>query len=104
MGGNHSEGLKKQNFDLIDKLLACECGATKQTARHILEECRLFNRQRRSWWVKERRNSPSEVIIYRKMLMTPPYTSMAADFIRSTGLIRQYQALNKDQQEGFTRV
>ena len=26
---------------------SCECGANKQTARHILHECRLFNRQRR---------------------------------------------------------
>lgn len=27
---------------------------------------------------------------------------MAADFIRSTGLIGQFQALDKDQQQGFS--
>ena len=36
------------------------------------------------------------------MLNNPRYKSMAADFIRSTGLIGQFQALDKDQQQGFS--
>lgn len=38
------------------------------------------------------------------MLTKPRYASMAAEFIRSTGLIGQYQALDEDQSCGFTRV
>ena len=29
---------------------------------------------------------------------------MAADFIKSTGLCGQYQALDEDQQQGFSRA
>ena len=81
---------------------SCECGANKQTARHILHECRLFNRQRRECWAKERRKTLDGVISHADMLNNPRYISMAADFIRSTGLIRQFQALDKDQQQGFS--
>ena len=28
----------------------CECGAAKQTARHILQECRIYSRKRRTLW------------------------------------------------------
>ena len=38
------------------------------------------------------------------MLNKPRYISIAADFIKSTRLIRQYQALDKDQQHGFSRA
>lgn len=34
----------------------------------------------------------------------PRYASMAADFIRSTGLTGQYQAFGEDQSYGFTMV
>ena len=36
------------------------------------------------------------------MLANPRYASMAADFMRSTGLIGQYQALDEDKKQGFT--
>lgn len=81
----------------------CECGG-KQTARHILHECRLFNKQRRKWWANERRKAEGGVITHKDMLTKPRYASMAADFMRSTGLIGQFQALDEDQQQGFTRV
>lgn len=35
------------------------------------------------------------------MLTVPGYVSKAADFMRSTGLIGQYQALDNDQQQGI---
>lgn len=38
------------------------------------------------------------------MLTKPRYASMAAEFIGSTGLIGQYQALDEDQSCGFTGV
>ncbi len=44
------------------------------------------------------------VITHKDMLTKPRYASMAADFMRSTGLIGQYQVLEEDQQQGFTRV
>ncbi len=81
----------------------CECGA-KQTARHILHECKLFSKKRRMWWAEERRKVERGVITHKDMLTKPRYASMAADFMRSTGLIGQYQALEKDQQQGFNRV
>ncbi len=81
----------------------CECGA-RQTARHILHECRLFSKKRREWWAEERRKVKFGVITHKDMLTKPRYASMAADFMRSTGLIGQYQVLEEDQQQGFTRV
>ena len=44
------------------------------------------------------------MITHEDMLTTPRYASMAADFMRSTRLIRQFQTLDEDQQQGFTRV
>ena len=69
-----------------------------------LHECGLFNKERRRWWAKESRLAPTGVIIHKEMLSSPEYTSMAADFMRSTVLIGQFQALEEDQQQGFTRV
>ena len=83
---------------------SCECGADKQTARHILHECRLFNRQRREWWAKERRKTLGGVISHMDMLNNPCYISMAADFIKNTGLIGQFRALDIDQQQGFRKA
>ena len=69
-----------------------------------LIECKLFHKRRREWWKKERAESPTEAISYTDMLTVPGYVSKAADFMRGTGLIGQYQALDNDQQQGFTRV
>ena len=38
------------------------------------------------------------------MMTTPRYASMAADIIRHTELIGQYQALDKAQENRFTEV
>ena len=81
---------------------SCECGADKQTARHILHECRLFNRQRREWWAKERRKTLGGVISHTDMLNNLCYISMAADFIKNIGLIGQFRALDMDQQQRFS--
>ena len=83
---------------------SCTCGARRQTARHILHECRLLGRQRREWWANERRKAEGGVISHVDMLNNPRYITMAADFIKSTGLIGQYQALDVDQQHGFSRA
>ena len=83
---------------------SCECGAAKQTVRHVLHECRLFYKQRRTFWAGVKRKSPGEVISHKEIMSTPRYASMAADFMRSTGLIGQYHALDEEQKEGFTRV
>lgn len=74
----------------------CECGANQQTARHILHECRLFSKQRRKWWAEERRKVKLGVITHKDMMTKPRYASIAADFIKSTGLIGQFQALDND--------
>ena len=39
---------------------------------------------------------------HKGMPANPRYASMAADFMRSTGLIGQYQALDEDKKQGFT--
>ena len=83
---------------------SCTRGASKQTARHILHECRLLSRQRREWWANEKRKSFGGTIAHVDMLNNPRYISIAADFIKSTGLIGQYQALDEDQQHGFSRA
>ncbi len=83
---------------------SCECGSSKETVRHILLECKLYHKRRREWWKKERTESPTGAISWIDMLTVPGYVSKAADFMRSTGLIGQYQALDEDQQQGFTRV
>ena len=82
----------------------CECGSQKETIRHIPIECKLFHKRRREWWKKEKAESPTEAISYIDILTMPGYASKAANFMRSTGLIRRYQALDNDQQQGFTRV
>lgn len=83
---------------------SCECGATKQTVRHVLHECKLFYKQRRKWGAEVRRKSPDGVISHKEMITTPRYASMAADFMRSTGLIGQYQVLDEEQKDGFIRM
>ena len=83
---------------------SCTCGARRQTARHILHECRLLSRQRREWWANEKRKAFGGAISHVDMPNKPRYISMAADFIKSTGLIGQYQALDEDQQHGFIRA
>ena len=81
----------------------CECGVAKQTARHILQECKLYSRKRRTFWARIRTGSPSSMVIsHKEMLANPRYASMAANSMRSTGLIGQYQALDKYQKQGFT--
>ena len=81
---------------------SCECGADKQMARHILHECRLFDRQRRECWAKERRKTLGGVVSHTDMLNNPCAISMAADFMNNTGLIGQLRALDLDQQQGFS--
>ena len=82
----------------------CECGSPKETIRHILIECKLFHKRRREWWRKERTESLTGAIIYADMLTVPAHVSKAADFMRSTGLIGQYQALDEDQRQGFIKA
>ena len=82
----------------------CECGRARQTARHLLHECRLFRRQRNSLWTAERRKVSGGVITHEDMLTTPRYASMAANFIKSTGFIEQFRTLDEEQQEGFAGV
>ena len=81
----------------------CECGS-QETVRHILIECKLFHKRRREWWRKARTESLTGAITYEDMLTVPRYVSKAADFMRSTGLIGQYQALDEDQRQGFTKA
>ena len=72
-------------------------------ARHILQECKLYSRKRRTFWARIRTGSPSSMVIsHKEMLANPRYASIAADPMRSTELIGQYQALDKDQKQGFT--
>ena len=41
------------------------------------------------------------VISHKEMLANLRHAFIAADFMRSTGLIEQYQALDEDQKQGF---
>ena len=70
----------------------------------MLQEYRLFSTQRRRLWAVERRKAPGGVLTHVDMLTTPRYASMAADFMKSTGLIGQFHPLDMDQSEGFERV
>lgn len=60
------------------------------------DECRLFHEQRRTRLAGVRRESPGGVISHREMMTTPRYASMAAVFMRSIGLVGQYQALDEE--------
>ena len=51
----------------------CECGHTSQTVRHVLMECRKFNRLRQEIWKEERRKEPFGVVEWKKMLSHPLY-------------------------------
>ena len=82
----------------------CECSSQKETVRYILIECKVFHKRRREWWKKESAELFTGAISYTDMLTVPGYVSKAADSMRSTGLIGQYQALDNDQQQGYTRV
>lgn len=82
----------------------CECGRARQTARHLLHECRLYAKQRSRLWAAERRKVQGGVITHEDMLTTPRYASMAANFIWNTGLIGQFRALDEEQEEGFVEA
>lgn len=69
-----------------------DCEITRQTARHIHQEYKLFNRQRRKLWAVKRRKTPGGVSTHEEILTIPRYASTAADFMKSTGLIAQFQA------------
>ena len=75
----------------------------KQSVMYFMSAGCSINKEE-SWWAGVRRRSPGGVISHKEMMTTPRYASMAADFIRSTGLIGQYQALDAEQREGFARV
>ena len=48
------------------------------------------------WWAVVGRPSPGGVISHRAMETIPCYASMAAVFMRSIGLVGQYQALDEE--------
>ncbi len=71
----------------------CECGHSLQTVRHILMECRKFNRLRQDIWKEQGRKEPFGVVEWKKMLTYPPYTKKAIDFMRRTRLLKQYHGV-----------
>lgn len=70
-------------------------GYAYQTARHMLEECRKYSELRWSTWSQERRKVKYDDVMYTEMLTK--YAQNAAVFIRKTGLLQQYKALDEDQ-------
>ena len=66
----------------------CECRARKQTARHLLEECRLFKKEREKHWVKQLADKKVGILTANKMLTL--YPRKAVSFIWKTGLIRRW--------------
>jgi len=75
----------------------CPCGWGKQTAYHILLICRNHSKLRSETWSRERRKARLGEIPYREMLTNHARTAVC--FMRSTGLLEQFKALNEDQNE-----
>ena len=73
----------------------CECGYAAQTARHVLCACRKYSQQRWSTWARERMESEHHDVRYTDMLTK--YAGKAACFMRKSGLLQQFKALNEDQ-------
>lgn len=78
----------------LPSLGQCECGHTSQTVRHILTDCRKFNRLRQEIWKDEQRKEPFGVVEWKKILTHPPYTKKAVDFMRRTRLLKQYKEVS----------
>lgn len=66
----------------------CECGGRRQTARHILEECRLHRAIRERHWFKQL--ADKKVVIITANKMRTLYTHKAVEFMWKTGLIRRW--------------
>lgn len=66
----------------------CECGSPRQTARHILEECRLHRSARERHWFKELADKRVGILTANKMLTRYPQKAVA--FMWKTGLIRRW--------------
>ena len=60
-------------------------------------ECRLLSMQRSEQLMKETRTVIEGVISRAVILNNPQYIFLVADFIKSAGLIGQFQALDEDQ-------
>ncbi len=72
----------------------CESSHILQTVRHVLMECRKFNRLRQEIWKDEKQKELFGVVEWRKMLTHPSYTKKAVDFMRRTRLLKQYKEVS----------
>ena len=75
----------------------CECGSRRQTARHIMEECRYHRVARERHWLKELTDRRVGILTANKMLTD--YPQKAVEFIWKTGLIRRWDQ-NGSKTEG----
>ena len=63
----------------VGETARCECGADKQDAQHILQDCILYSDQRSAIW-------PTEVSIKKKLYGSCSDLRLTTEFIRTTSL------------------
>jgi ribonuclease HI/uncharacterized protein YchJ len=73
----------------------CGCKGGSQTVRHILFSCPLYRELRQETWGRERTGDQQDL---RKVLGAPALALKAANFMRNTGLLRQFEAIQQATQ------
>ena len=63
----------------VGETARCECGADKQDAQHILQDCILYSDQRSAIW-------PTEVSLKKKLYGSGSDLRLTTEFIRATSL------------------
>ena len=63
----------------VGETARCECGADKQDAQHILQDCILYSDQRSAIW-------PTEVSLKKKLYGSCSDLRLTTEFIRTTSL------------------
>ena len=77
----------------------CElCGHGEQTVHHILSMCRKFRAEIRSTWKEEEKGYAWRKITTKSMLTSPKYARKAAIFIKNTGLLGQFKAREREEE------
>ena len=76
----------------------CKCKEGLQTVRHVLTKCREFGDERKKEWGSKAREAGGEGVRLDDMLMKGVNAVRAARFMKTTGLLGQYQSVQEEDQ------
>ena len=74
------------------------CRQGEQTVHHILSTCRKFRAERESTWKEEEKGYAWRNITTKSMLTSPKYARKAAIFMKNTGLLGQFKARDREEE------